>query len=156
MSSVFKYRLPGVYDSDAASAEAVCECKDESLAQQSFGDEVDINTLVRRFGLTGTVPVLDRMVVASDFDEVFDYQSAMNLIVQADRAFMSLPADVRSRFGNSPAAFVEFCSVKDNLPELRRLGLAPAIEEPAAASPPVVGDRGEPPVSGDSEPQAVR
>ena len=53
----------------------------------------------------------------------------MNLIVQADQAFMELPADVRLRFNNDAGSFVDFASDPDNLDEMRELGLAinPAV-----------------------------
>ena len=53
-------------DMDEASVEAGLECKDDSLAVQSQRDEADINTIVRRFGLSGElrkVFVCRRMVI---------------------------------------------------------------------------------------------
>lgn len=112
------------YDQDEASVEAGLLCADESLAIQSQRDEADINTIVRRFGITGQLPVGLRLPTFGDFDEVFDFQSAQNALVEADRAFMAVPAEIRMRFGNDPQRFVEFCSDEKNLPELRKLGLA--------------------------------
>lgn len=125
------------YDVDAASAEVVLACLDRSLAIQSQAEEADINTIVRRFGVTGMLPQVSLPPLEGDFsDSVFDYQSAMNLIVAADRSFMGLSADVRSRFGNDAAKFVDFCSNPDNLDEMRKLGLAvPKPPDPVVVPP---------------------
>ena len=39
----------------------------------------------------------------------------MNAVRGAEESFMAMPAEVRSRFGNDPQAFVEFCSDEANL-----------------------------------------
>lgn len=127
------------YDTVAASDEAGVLCLDPSLADQSQRDEVDINTIVRNFKVTGVLPQRDAPQLEM-FADVFDYQSAMNAIRQADEAFMSLPAQVRARFENDAGAFVDFCSAPENLDEVRKMGLAPpapvapleAPEEPQA------------------------
>lgn len=104
-----------------------------SLTQQSGKDEADINTIVRRFGVTGTMPVNVRAPTFADFDQVFDFQTAQNALIAARDSFMAMPADVRTRFSNDPQAFVEFCSDKENLPEMRKMGLAPPLPDPEPA-----------------------
>lgn len=99
-------------------------CEDQSLAVQSARDETDINTIVRRFGLTGQLPSDVAVPQFGDFSEmVVDYQSALNLVIEADAAFMRMPADVRARFANDPQAFVAFASDEKNRDEARKLGL---------------------------------
>lgn len=117
-------RSPFNYDRDAVSVETGLFCDDKSLAQQQFADESDINTIVRRFNLTGQLPDNVRPPQYADFEGVFDFQSAMNAVRQAEESFMAMPADVRSRFVNDPQRFVEFCSNPANLDEARKLGLA--------------------------------
>lgn len=99
------------------------ECLDPSLAIQSARDETDINEIVRRFGLTGQLPVDIAAPQFGDFTEVVDYQSALNAVIAADAAFMAMPADTRKRFGNDPQLFVEFCSDAANADEMRKMGL---------------------------------
>lgn len=118
------------YDVKAASLEASIDCSVDvngdpcpSMARQAFRDECDINTIVRLFGLTGQLPDDVRAPVYADFEGIFDYQSALNAVIAAEDAFMSMPADVRSRFHNDPQAFVEFCSDDRNHEEARRMGL---------------------------------
>jgi len=98
------------YDRDAVSRETGLECKDKSLAQQSQAEEADINTIVRRFGLTGEVPQNVRVPLQDDFVDLISYQECLNAVREADAVFMALPAHVRNRFENSPAKFVDFCT----------------------------------------------
>lgn len=117
------------YDRDLASRESGLACADPSLAQQQFLEEVDINTIVRRFGITGELPHNGRAPTFGDFETVVDYQSAMQAIRDAEEAFMALPGAVRyDRFNNDPQRFVAFCSDPANLPALRDLGLANPLE----------------------------
>jgi len=109
---------------DEVSRDTGLACLDKSLAIQSQAEEADINTIVKRFGITGTVPQGARAPVYSDFDEVFDFQSAMDAVNEAQRSFMAMPWDVRKRFGNDPQEFVAFCSDESNIPEMRKMGLA--------------------------------
>ena len=111
-------------DHEAYSRGCVLECKDETLAQQHQKEESDINVIVRRFGVSGQLPQGVRAPTYGDFSEVMDYKSAQLAIIAADKAFMAMPADVRARFGNDPQLFVEFCSDKSNLDEMRKMGLA--------------------------------
>jgi len=135
------FRSPYNYDMADVSRETGVVCDDPSLAVQSERDECDINTIVRRFGLTGKMPVGVRMPTYGDFVGVSNYQDAVHAMMQADASFMQLPADVRARFRNDPALFVEFCSDPKNLEEARSLGLAPAVEpSPLASSEPSPGE----------------
>lgn len=121
------------YDMDAASDESGLRCLDPSLAQQHMAEECDINTIVRRFGLTGELPDNPRVPQSGDFVDVVDYQTALNVVIAADQAFMELPADVRARFNNDPQKLMEFVSDSSNLEEARKLGLANAA--PVLAKP---------------------
>lgn len=98
---------------------------DDTRTQQHMADECNINTIVKRFGLTGTVPVGVRLPEYGDFTGVVDYQSALNAIMAADKSFNSLPAHVRKEFDNDPQVFLDFSSNPDNIEKLRDLGLAP-------------------------------
>lgn len=127
-------RAFGSYDVDAASLEAGLDCGEEDLTKQEFAEEVDINTLVRRFNLTGQLPSGVRMPSYGDFTEVTDFHSAVNAIAEAHEAFDAMPAEVRFRFQNNPAAFVDFCSDPSNLAEARKMGLVPPEEVRPAES----------------------
>lgn len=135
------------YDRDAASAAVTLRCEDPSRAVQSERESADINILVRRFGITGRMPVNPKLPSYIQYEDVFDYRSAVEAVMAAEEAFMSLPAIVRSRFNHDPQAFLEFTAKPENLPELRNMGLAKAV--PGASpegdvKPPQAGSGGHP------------
>lgn len=111
-----------------------------SLTIQSQKDEADINVLVQRFGVTGGIPVSQRVPLDIDIDEVIDYKSAMDFMIGAQQSFNSLPAIVRAEFQNDPAAFLDFAEKEENLPKLREWGLAPKLAVAASEEPPAGGD----------------
>lgn len=135
------------YDMDAVSFESGLACPEETLTQQQFAEEVDINTIVRRFGLTGQLPDNVSMPTYQDYEGVFDFQSAMNTMMEAERSFMLMPADIRARFDNDPQKLLEFCSDERNRDEAIKWGLVPSKEvlatppdaAPAAAAPAASG-----------------
>lgn len=134
------------YDRDAASDECGLRCDDPSLAKQEFKDDADINVIVRRFNVTGQLPQGVVAPVYQDFEGVFDFQSAMNVLAGAESAFMAMPAEVRYRFHNNPQEFVDFCSDDANRAEAERLGLVFRRAEGSAPSdgvPPSGGVPGE-------------
>lgn len=120
------------YDTDMVSEETGLECKDPSLAQQHQKEEADINTIVRRFGLTGELPENIRMPQYGDFLGITDYQSALNAVQAANESFAELTAEVRAHFNNDPEQFVSFCLDERNYDEAVKLGLVPAkdIQKP--------------------------
>ena len=123
MKTVF-CRAPYNYDMDLASDKHGLKCEDASLTQQQFKEESDINTIVDRFMKSGVMPNPVNMPQYIDYEGVFDFQSAMNTIRQADENFMRMDAKIRARFNNSPQEFLEFFSNAENIPEAIRLGLA--------------------------------
>jgi len=117
-------RTPYNYDVDQVSNETGLRCLDDSLTQQQFKEESDINTIVDRFLKSGVLPTAASMPQYVDYEGVFDFQSAMNVVKAADDNFMRLDAKVRARFNNSPQVFLEFFANPDNAEEAVRLGLA--------------------------------
>lgn len=124
------------YDPDQASIDSGLKCDDESLAVQSQREDSDINTIVRRFGLTGELPNDLRMPQYGDFTDVPDYHEALNFVRRTEQEFLRVPADVRARFANDPQKFVDFFNDPSNQDEAIRLGLA--VRSPNAPEPPVV------------------
>lgn len=132
MTKVF-LRTPYNYDTMEASDASALSCPEPTLAQQHARDECDINTIVRRFGLTGELPNNVRVPRYGDFTQVSDYQTAMNMVLEANAAFMQLPADVRTRFNNDPGALVDFISDDSNRAEAEKLGLV--VGSPSEPTP---------------------
>lgn len=114
----------------------------ESLTVQADAEDADINTIVRRFHLTGSMPQGLRPPTYADFDEVFDFHSAQIAVARATEMFMAMPADVRSRFSNDPQIFLDFAENPDNIDDLRAMGLAVPKEVSDEAKAGVVSESG--------------
>lgn len=130
-------RNPYNYDSDELSDQTGLACPEATLTQQQFLQESDINYIAERFMKTGEVKQVVHMPMSGDFQGIFDFQSAMNTVVQAKQEFMTLPAKVRSRFDNDPAKLIAFLEDKENKDEAMALGLIPRprIDPPQAPAP---------------------
>lgn len=126
-------RAPGNYDPDEVSNANGLECKDPSKAIQSAKEETDINTIMKRFGVTGQLPQATRMPQYGDFTYGGDFREALEQVTMAQDAFMRVPAELRARLNNDPAEFIDYCLNPENLDEMRRLGLAP---KPIRETPP--------------------
>lgn len=117
-------RTPYNYDMDLASDESSLHCTDGSLTDQSFKEECDINTLIKRFGLGMEMPMDFRIPHSGDFtDQVTDFHTGMNLLREAQESFMQLPAHMRERFGNDPGNLIGFLEDEKNREEAIELGL---------------------------------
>lgn len=114
-------------------------CEGESMTVQSDAIDADINVIVKRFGITGQLPQNLEYVTNVDLENApATYQDAIAILDKAKESFMEMPADVRAKFGNDPGLFMDFCSIPDNLPEMRKMGLAvPKKDEPAPSPAPV-------------------
>lgn len=110
-------------------------CPEETRTVQSERDNCDINVIVKRFGVTGQVPQSVRLPTFESYEDVFDYQTAMQAVIDARDAFMELPAKVRERFNHDPQRFLEYATDPANLDGMRELGLAPPKATPAASPP---------------------
>jgi hypothetical protein len=134
-------RLPNIYDSDELSSQNSLSTPEESLTRPEFAQDSDINVIVRRFGVV-TDPITSGQWIsnADVYDLANDYQSALAVITQAQEQFNTLAPDVRLRFNNDPAYFVQYASDPSNIDDLRKLGLAPmrspeAVENAASSLP---------------------
>ena len=129
-------RTPHNYDVDEVSDLTGLECLDPSLAQQNSRDECDINHIIERFGVTGQLPPqTGHMPTYGDFTGISDYREALDAVSRAEESFMALPANVRERFDNDPALFVDFCSDINNRSEAIDLGLIPPPAKPDGVIP---------------------
>lgn len=121
------------YDAAAVSDATAKAGGGPTLVQQQFQDEVDINTIVRRFGLTRSMPSGPAGGVYGDFTGIEDYASAVAAIQRAQDGFMKLSPQVRERFGNDPERIITLAQEVSNEEEFLS-----RFREPAA---PVVVDQ---------------
>lgn len=101
----------------------------ESEVQQSGKDDADINVIVKRFGIGFEMPAARAAAQWGDFSQVTEYQEALHQVMEAQEAFMELPATVRSRFNNQPGEFLEFIHNPANAEEAYKLGLLEVPDE---------------------------
>jgi len=107
-----------------------------SRTKQAHMAECDVNNIVRKAAKNGFFPPPPVDPRYGDFTEAVDYQEAMNIVLQAKSQFDSLSADVRRRFANDPALFLEFCNDPKNAEEMVKMGLAERVyPEPAPIEP---------------------
>ncbi len=88
---------------------------------QSFAESTDIHAIMRRFE-NGEVDVLEK--VQGFYGDVTEmpktYAEALQRIADSEKVFMSLPVDVRAKFGHS---FSEFLAASNDADFLERLGV---------------------------------
>jgi len=103
-----------------------------SKARQEFLDECDVNGIMERYEKTNVWPFPDVDMSPRYFDatNVPDLQTALAVMIDAEAAFMSLPAKVRKEFDNSAIEFVAFAQDEKNLDKMREWGLAPPAKAP--------------------------
>lgn len=106
-------RSPYNYDQAEASLETGLACLDPSLCVASDAIDADINTIVRRFGVTGEWPQTARLPTYDDFSHVVDYQTAQQALMAAQEGFAALPAHVRAAFNNDPQQLLEASQAPD-------------------------------------------
>lgn len=135
---LFKWRH--AYDTERDEAEglaAAIKCEDESLTQQHFTQDADLNVIAARFGLDGRAIPVGTPDPASfrDVSNAPDLRQILDLRNQAVDAFRTLPSKIRNRFHNDPRELWTFVNDPENSEEAVRLGLLKTLEEPEPEQP---------------------
>lgn len=124
------------YDPKAVSDELSIDFSDQPvLTQQHLKEEVDVNTIVRRFGLVPELPKWKGEGIYGDFTGITDFDSAVAKVYGVQQAFMGLPAELRDKFKNDPGELVRYASSVSE-EEFDRFVAPVAPPEPAAPSAP--------------------
>lgn len=133
-----EFRTPYNYDSAEVSRKTalVIPEDEECVVQQHHREEADINTIVRRFGLTGELPAPWGAPTFGDFTQATDFHSAQNMVIAAREEFERLPAEIRERFGHDPQQLLAFLDDGNNRAEAIELGLVPRPPEKLRDDPP--------------------
>ncbi len=113
--------------------------------KQSEAKATNINTIVKQYDRTGVLPQDGREALYMDVSDVPDYRSALDQVNRADEMFMQLPADLRARFENEPAVFLDWTSDPANRAEMVELGMLPKPDEEEPTAPPIAPVVTEPP-----------
>ena len=107
----------------------------ESRTKQSFKKECDINHIMAKYQKTGAITHYNKHQQQYGIADGQTFQDAMNLVCEAQEMFNDLPSSIRSRFGNDPAAFLDFVQDEDNADEMVKLGLTEGSPEQATVTP---------------------
>ena len=98
------------------------------MTKQSFRDSTDINKILAKAQVTGTVShIAKHGAEYGDFAE-FDFLQAQINIARGREIFDALPSEIRSEFNQSPAEFFEFVNDPENQGKLEEV--LPALAEP--------------------------
>lgn len=115
-------RSPYNYDTNEAGDQSGLDTGTEGGAKQSFKEECDINTIVKRFGLGYEIPESFKTPEYGDYPTLTLHE-AMNYVAKARENFEMLPANIRAEFRNDPALFHDFALNPDNRGRLAKMGL---------------------------------
>lgn len=121
-----KYRLKPVLDTGPG------------LTKQDFGEESNINYIMKRFQATGQMPVSPTSLapVFADVSGIGGYADVVRRVTAVEEAFAQLSPEVRKRFSNEPLELVEFLQDPANRDEAVKLGLViPGSVDPPKADP---------------------
>lgn len=128
----------GVMEKDS-EGRFVTKSGGESMTKQSFADEVNINSILKRFEKTGMVTHLNEgEPFYGDVSELVGFQDALNVVAKGTQLFMALSAEVRERFANDPARLIAFLDDDGNYEEAVRLGIVNKRPDSPAEAAPVV------------------
>ena len=96
----------------------------ESMTQQQFKAECDVNNILAKYKRTGMLSHIQKhQGNFGDFSSIEDYQSSLGKLMQAQQSFESLPSELRAKFENDPAQLISFLSDEKNNAEAVKLGL---------------------------------
>lgn len=94
-----------------------------SRTRQSDAYAADINNIMARYEETGVLPTVNRGLFFADVSDVGGFDNAITLVHGIERAFLEYPPDLRKRFDNDPAKFVDFTQDPNNHEEMVEMGL---------------------------------
>lgn len=101
--NAMKYKIRHAY---SPSEGGVFKPRGKSKTRQSMADECDVNVIVKRHYGDLPEPTFTEDIV--DMPENFDYHTALNLVREADSAFLDLPSDIRAAHDNDPGKMLKF------------------------------------------------
>jgi len=134
------------YDEGADKVNRVAtdvENDEPTKTQQQFKDEVDLNVMMKRMGVTGkdmpAAPQDPRFY--GDFTSTFDFRDSLDKTREAADRFNALPAEIRRKFDNNPLYLHDWIMDTTNHEQAVELGLlkkrTPEPPPPVTAPPAV-------------------
>lgn len=104
----------------------------ESLTQQQFTDECDIQNILRSHDRNGVITHIHKgNAIYGDFSNITDFSDALDQIKDAQDSFMNIPSEIREQFKNDAGEFFKFASNSDNEEKMREMGLLKPLDSVA-------------------------
>lgn len=92
--------------------------------KQSEANDVNVNEIIKRHRRTGVVTHWSgRMPMYGDFSAQVTLQDSLNLVLEAQESFMSLPAEVRRAAKNDPVELLRMLATEEGSADLVAAGL---------------------------------
>lgn len=91
--------------------------------QQQYKESCDINNIIKTYASTGELPLSNKVGKFMDVSNVSDYQTALETVYNAQKAFDALPSHIRTKFENDPNQLIAFLEDDKNYDEAQKLGL---------------------------------
>lgn len=95
----------------------------EGLTEQAHKKECDMNYILRNYQKTGMIKHAREHEGRYDDVTAIDFQEAQIIVANAKTMFEELPANLRKRFSNNPAEFLDFAQNPENKQELSKMGI---------------------------------
>jgi len=123
--------------------------KEPSMTKPEDAEELEINNIMARYVATGYLPKSEIPARFEDLSVPMDFAAAQDKVLEARRAFIELPLDVRDEF-RTAETFLNAFQTDKGRKKLEGLGILTkrqeeppkAPTEPAAGVPPVVPPKG--------------
>lgn len=100
------WKTPWNHDTDNEATASGTLNVEPSKTQTHQADDTNINTIMRRYGITGPEQLAPPPPSYAEFPEDWDMHTVIEIQRRAHDAFMQLPARIRAEFDNDLARYV--------------------------------------------------
>ncbi len=97
----------------------------KQMTEPQHAGTTNINEIMAKYHKSGLLPQQMEGYCYGDFSSGENYHEIQNKLLAAQESFLSLPSDLRRRFENDPAQFLDFYQDPENAAELVEMGLLP-------------------------------
>lgn len=91
--------------------------------EQAHKQQCDMNYILKDYYASGMIKHAAKYEGRYDDVPAVDFQEAMVLVANAQQMFADLPSNLRNRFANDPAQFMDFTRNPDNQEEMLKMGI---------------------------------
>lgn len=109
----------------------------DGRTKQTFKDETDINKILQRAEIKGTISHLNKHQAKYGDFSTYNFFENQLMLARGSEIFDDLPAELRKEFAQSPAKFFKYVNDPANKDDLKRL--LPALAAPGRQNVAVSG-----------------